>query len=428
MLPSTGTTAPYLPQMPRPTYSSANTLAAALVLVGAVLAQAQTAPAGPIDQDAFEVLQLALIMAEDGDTVRLPSGVSRFGESLLVDGVDDLVIVGAGRGETVLQFSGQAAGAEGLKVTNCDNVTLAGFTILDTAGDAIKAQGCAGIAFVDVETSWTGAPRSTNGSYGLYPVQCSGVRIEGCRARGASDAGIYVGQSEDIVVRDCEAVENVAGIEIENSTDAEVYGNVAVGNTGGILVFDLPGLVKKSGGNVRVYGNDVRDNNLDNFAPAGNIVAQVPAGTGVMVLATSDVDIYDNDIAGHRTASVAVVSYYVTELPIQDEGYDPIPTHVRVRDNRITRRRQWPSTKHDIGKLLALKFRRRVPPILYDGITAEVIAGGAPAGPWGLCVAGNGVDFVNLDLGRGRKHLERNPDGFDCAAAAAPELTKADRR
>ncbi len=363
-------------------------------------------------------LQLQLIEAEDGDTVRLPAGDFRFTESLLVDGIDRLVIMGAGRATTRMYFSTQGSGAEGLKVSNCNQLMLRDFAIFDTAGDAIKAQSCAGITFLNVETSWTGVPKSSNGSYGLYPVQCSDVLIEACKARGASDAGIYVGQSERIIVRNCEALENVAGIEIENSTDAEVYDNLAEGNTGGILVFDLPGLIKKSGGRVLVRNNRVLRNNLDNFAPAGNIVAQVPAGTGVMVLATSEVEIRDNEIVDHRTASVAVVSYYVTELPIEDAEYQPIPRDVRVTNNRITREKVWPSTQMPIGKLLALKFGRRVPPILYDGITLTTLANkSSPAKDWGICVEGNGVDFANLDLARDRKNLERNPQGFDCDAA-----------
>ena len=95
----------------------------------------------------------------------------------------------------------------------------------------------------------------------MYPVQCQNVLIDGCEAIGASDAGIYVGQSHEIIVRNSRAYRNVAGIEIENSTMADVYNNIAEGNTGGILVFDLPGLIKKGGGNVRVYNNKIRNNN-----------------------------------------------------------------------------------------------------------------------------------------------------------------------
>jgi len=38
---------------------------------------------------------------------------------------------------------------------------------------------------------------------------------------------------------------NVAGIEIENCTDADVYENISTNNTGGVLVFDLPDFAKE---------------------------------------------------------------------------------------------------------------------------------------------------------------------------------------
>ena len=52
-----------------------------------------------------------------------------------------------------------------------------------------------------------------------------------------------------------EVADNVAGIEIENSTDSEVYGNTATHNTGGILIFDLPDLPVKNGAGHRVFKN-----------------------------------------------------------------------------------------------------------------------------------------------------------------------------
>ena len=63
------------------------------------------------------------------------------------------------------------------------------------------------------------------------------VLIDGCVAIGASDAGIYVGQSQNIIVKNSIAQYNVAGIEIENSFYADVFDNLTSHNTGGILVF-----------------------------------------------------------------------------------------------------------------------------------------------------------------------------------------------
>ena len=380
----------------------------ALLFIGcfSVLAKAQT--------EYQQAWQLALLEMEDGDTLHLPEGTYTLSESLLVDGYDDVVIIGAGMDKTILQFEGQKDGAEGFKVTNCNRFTMQDFGIFNTAGDAIKTQMCDQIAFLNVETSWTGKPKSTNGSYGLYPVQCTNVLIDGCKARGASDAGIYVGQSDEVIVRNCHAIENVAGIEIENTTNAKVYDNLAENNTGGILVFDLPGLIKKKGGNVTVYDNRVLNNNLKNFAPKGNIVAQVPPGTGVMILAVSDVTIRNNTINGHKTTSIAIVSYYITELEIQDSAYDPFPQDIYITRNKIYREKQWPTLGNKIGKLLAWKFRRDVPPIMYDGITPETLKGqDIPTGSNEVHLISNKVDFAILDAARGFKNLERNPAGFE---------------
>src|SRR5262249_10203967 len=135
---------------------------------------------------------------------------------------------------------------------------------------------------------------------------------------------IYVGQSRNVVVRRCRAERNVAGIEIENCTAADVYENVATNNAGGLLVFDMPGLPVKNGKQVRVYQNEVKANNHPNFAPKGNIVASVPPGTGLMVMATDQVEVFKNTIEDNNTYNLAILSFLVTGRPIEDKEYDPI--------------------------------------------------------------------------------------------------------
>ena len=117
----------------------------------------------------------------------------------------------------------------------------------DPKGDGIKSKGSDVITFKDLKVVWTGGPLTTNGAYGVYPVESKNVLIDGVTVSGASDAGIYVGQSDNIIVRNSRAEYNVAGIEIENSTNADVHDNVATHNAGGILVFDLPDLPKIGG-------------------------------------------------------------------------------------------------------------------------------------------------------------------------------------
>ena len=278
-------------------------------------------------------LQSALINAVPGDVIQLEPGTYHFDTELNV-ACDNITIRGSGHRQSILSFANQTAGSSGIVGTG-NAFVIQDLAIEDTAGNAIKILGARDVTFRGVRVEWTGGPKSTNGAYGIYPVECENVLIDGCISIGASDAGIYVGQSKNVIVRNCEARRNVAGIEIENTLHADVYDNVAVDNTGGILVFDLPGLNLTNGGNVRLFRNKIESNNHDNFAPRGTMVADVPAGTGVMVMATDHVEIFDNDILNHQTSNVIVVSFLITERKLNDKNYDPYPEAFSIHDNRI---------------------------------------------------------------------------------------------
>ena len=347
--------------------------------------------------------QLKLILAEPGDTIKLESGLFPILGTLSMEGKEDIVIRGSGMNGTVLSFAGQVEGAQGLSITNCTNITLEDFTVQDAKGDAIKCQYVDGITFRRVKAQWLGGPKPTNGAYGLYPVQCENVLIEHCVAIAASDAGLYVGQSKDIIVRFSEAFDNVAGIEIENSTRADVYGNNVHGNTGGILVFDLPDLVVKEGKQVRIFDNIIKDNNIDNFAPEGNIVGKVPSGTGIMVMAMEQVEVFDNTIINNKTAGTAVVSYYITEEETKDSQYNPYTSAIYIHNNIYRRAPQIPTLDHDIGLLLFVRFFREVPDIIYDGMPDPKYVGdnGLIPDSRRLCIADNNeAGYLNLDISK----------------------------
>ena len=278
--------------------------------------------------NAQEKLQEAMILMETGDTLVIKSGVYVLEDSLSLD-VDKVIVRGEGMDKTILDFHDQKSGAQGLLVTS-DAVTLKDFAILNAKGDALKVIGAKGISMIGLKTEWTGGPKSTNGAYGFYPVESEDVLIDKCVAIGASDAGIYVGQSKNIIVRNSIAQYNVAGIEIENSYYADVYGNLASHNTAGILIFDLPDLPQQGGHHVRVFDNESIDNDTDNFAPEGNIVGEVPRGSGIIVMANSDVEIFGNVISGNGTVNLSIVSY---GDDTEDSNYYPHPKRIQVHGN-----------------------------------------------------------------------------------------------
>jgi parallel beta-helix repeat protein len=368
-------------------------------------------------KDFQKKYQSLFILAEDGDVVELPEGVFELTNTLSLEGKKKVTIRGKGMNKTILSFKNQTDGAEGIRVSDGSDIVLEAFTVQDAKGDAIKTMHVKGITFRNVKTEWTGIPGPENGGYGLYPVQCQGVLIDQCEAIGASDAGIYVGQSKDIVVKKSKAYHNVAGIEIENSLNAEVFENEASENTGGILVFDLPDLVQKKGGQVKVYNNNIHDNNYINFAPQGNIVASVPSGTGIMILATKEIEIYQNKIINNQSAGTLIISYTTTGKKIKDKLYDPFPSAISIHDNVYERKIGLPVGKDPLGMILGRKFGENVPHLIFDGIKNPTLLDST--GKWiaGQCISivnNKNQSIVRLDVENNFKNIERADNSFKC--------------
>ncbi|MDX2235696.1 MAG: parallel beta-helix domain-containing protein [Hyphomonadaceae bacterium] len=343
------------------------TAGACLALLTVATADARTLRVRP-GPNAQVDLQTALIAARPGDTIKLEDGRFELNAGLSLD-VDGVTVRGEGADETILSFANQIAGAEGLLVTS-DDVTLRDFAVENTKGDGIKSKGADRIRYLDLEVRWSGPPKATNGAYGVYPVSSQDVLIDRVTVRGASDAGIYVGQSRNIIVRRSVAQFNVAGIEIENSFNADVYDNEVTRNTGGVLVFDLPGLPQQGGHSIRVFKNVIERNDTPNFAPPGNIVASVPTGTGVLIMANRNVHVFENAIGENGTANV-IISAYRNE--IGDPNYNALPRDIVIRDNDFG-----PTGFAPAGDLAALKQAGvPLPDVLWDGVTTYV-AGGSP--------------------------------------------------
>jgi parallel beta-helix repeat protein len=380
-------------------------LAAALLATAAPLA-AETHRVEP-GEGAATRLQEALILAQPGDVIELAEGRFVLTDGLSLD-VDGVTVRGAGMDKTVLDFTTQAGAGEGLLVTS-DNVTLQGFAVENPKGDGIKSKGADMIIYDGIRVEWTGGPKAENGAYGIYPVESTGVLVTRSIVSGASDAGIYVGQSRDITVRGNVVRFNVAGIEIENSRNALVERNVATRNTGGLLVFDLPGLPVMGGGNVILRNNAVSDNDTPNFAPPGNIVASVRRGTGVLVMANDGVLIEKNAFENNPTAHVMVIAY---TQPYDDARYNPHARNVIVGSNAFGRGGDDPQLEG--AAMLLSAFGGALPPVLWDGIAEQ------PGN--GLKIA-EGVTGWSLNLSKpGQSLAEAQPGPLMLAPIASWEF------
>ncbi len=381
-----------------------------------------------LPSDFQQRLQLELISAVPGSVITIPAGTHAInrGLSLKVSGV---TLRGEGMDRSVLSFRDQIQGAEGLLV-NADDFTIEDLAIEDTAGDALKINGGRNIVIRRVRTEWTNGPNESNGAYGIYPVQAENVLLEESVAIGASDAGIYVGQSANVVVRNNRVEYNVAGLEIENTVSADVYGNIATHNTGGILVFNMPDL-PQAGHSVRVFQNRIIANNTANFASAGTPVASVPAGSGIVINSHDKVEIFANDVVDNDTANVIISSYYATGYQGTRDvvsGYDPYPETIFIHGNRFSGGGESPDGL-DLKALKIAKFglMGSFPDVLWDGyVNAQKLdASGIHRPEFRICVDNGNAKVLNVDLGNGSKNIVIGAAQHECRHARLPPVVLA---
>jgi len=375
----------------------------ALVALSFVSCKQTEKDSGMLSADNLHTqLQKKLINAKAGDNILLPEGTFSFKRSLSLNDTPGITIKGAGKGKTILSFKNQIEGAEGMLIKNVKDITLEGFTIADSKGDAIKIQECTNVIMRDLETTWTNGKLATNGAYGLYPVSSTNVLMEDCEASFAMDAGIYVGQSNNVVVRNNYVHDNVAGLEIENTVNGEVYGNRAIGNTGGMLIFDMPDLPQANGDRIKFYDNYMENNNGENFAPKGMVVSTIPPGSGMILMSHSNIEAYNNTIKGHKSIGIAVNSWLFTGVPFESEDFDPYSTNINLHDNIIIGTEGPTDNTTDYGKLMTAALGGQAYDIMIDGIF-KPNANGVPTATY--CFRNNGdVSFVNLNA-----HLGDSP-------------------
>ncbi len=357
-------------------------------------------------------VQTALLNAVDGQTLVFAAGTYNFTEELSLVGKKKIRIKGGGatRDEVIWNFSGLGTGSpNGLKADQVEDLIIENLTVKDSPGDGIRVEHGKNVTFRNLHIFWSGGSLMTNGAYALYPVLTQNILVENCLVEGASDAGIYVGQSKTAMVRNNTVKGNVTGIEIENTDDAEVVGNTAMDNTSGILVFNLPNLPNKTGS---------RTNNHAEFAHGG-IVAFVPPGTGMILLANDDAEVHNNMITGHKSTGIVVVSCQTVELltdgqlSCSDSGYDNFAEGSNIHDNTFS------GNGTDPQGFFAVFPTRPLYDIIWDG----VVNAGKPANG-GLCIKANGTaTFAKLSAANPTMVGSTDMSPHDCTKAALAGVT-----
>ncbi len=340
-------------------------------LAGTGMYSIEGAPATPTDDctttlnptggDDTPALAAALEDALSGEVICLGIGTFDVRETLFVSNNAQLTLkgIGASPDDVVLDYAAAPDG-DGIEVTT-PGFTIENLWVKNTPKDSVVVRADDPV-FRKVFVTWDAGSVLENGQYGIFPRAANNVLIEYSEVIGASDAGIYVGQCVGGIVRNNKASANVAGIEIENSQDVEVYDNEAYDNTAGLLAFQLPGL-SLAGDNVLMRDNDLFCNNRPNFAAEGSIVAVVPAGTGALIAAGQRFELRNNVIEGNDSVGVLIASQ-VLFCQLEEErpdcltgwpdGFDPYPTQMFLNGNAFINNGQDPQETLGLIASLAL--------------------------------------------------------------------------
>ena len=139
-------------------------------------------------------------------------------------------------------------------------------------------------------------------------------------------------------------------------------------------------------------------------------MAKVPAGTGVMVMATHDIEIFRNTLKDNETSNVSLLSYLTTGNPLKDAKYDPYVESISIHDNVISGGGHKPA-----GRVAELSqvMGSPVPAIIYDGVMRPKSTDAK------ICIRNNGdAKFVDYDAGRGFKNPKRDLAAHACQLPA----------
>jgi parallel beta-helix repeat protein len=277
-------------------------------------------------------IQSAVDSARPGTTILIEPGIYQQTIAVSTPNLSLVGIIDSHGNEPTIE---SPAGADtGVTVTGpLNGFRLANIKIQGFSGNGVLLDGVSHFQISNVQAI-------NNGEYGIFPVFSAHGVITSSSASGSNDTGIYVGQSNDIVIQNSLAFDNVNGIEIENSTNVTAIHNECRQNTVGILEDLLPGLTVEVSAHNQLLGNFVHDNNRPNTASPDDIASFEPSGIGILIIGGSFSVVQSNIVTGNGYAGIVLISglEFVSLAglpPSVYAGLDPNPEHTQIAQNVV---------------------------------------------------------------------------------------------
>jgi parallel beta-helix repeat protein len=175
-------------------------------------------------------------------------------------------------------------------------------------------------------------------TYSIFPIRSSKGRVTRNTASATfTDACIYVGQSEDVVVDHNQASDCQIGFQLENTRNVRMHHNRATGNTAGLIVDVIAGHQTLIAADNVVADNVFADNNRANSGPGSDTGDLIP-GIGVVIDGADRTLLSHNLIERNQLFGLTLVNFCIGNPQACTDpnlAIDPYPDGNRVVHNRF---------------------------------------------------------------------------------------------
>ena len=356
----------------------------AVLIIALLLSSGWAAEARTLTVHPGESIGAAISKAHPGDRIDVMPGVYHEGRpgdlNALTITVDRIAIVGLSRPNQPVVLENAGGQSFGIWVSPLDSTgpvaeenneeppcasngsTIHGFLVRGFTLRGFDRHGLH-LACVDGFLIDRNAAEN-NGVYGLFPVTSRHGALTNNTVRGtARDAGIYVGQSDDVLITGNESTDNLIGIEVELSRNVAVIDNQSSSNTIGIFVDVLFGKIELTQETTLIAHNAVDDNNRPNTSNPGDITAIFPPGLGILLVGADTTTVTENDVTHNGFAGIAVTSLCLA-FTLQGQACPPLDVDPNPDHNRIVRNRSTGNGTISTGNSVLDSFRGD---LVWDG-------------------------------------------------------------
>lgn len=171
-----------------------------------------------------------------------------------------------------------------------------------------------------------------NQVYGIFPIVSENGVVSNNEVKNTPlDAGLYVGQSRNVLISGNKVYDNLIGMDLENLRNCKITRNLSFNNTVGIVIDSAPNLTRpKTNGN-QILRNVITKNNRQ------GILEGPPSGIGILASAVDNTLIVNNKITGNDLSGIFLSSRVCQDDPTcGDPNFIPTSNGNRILANKLT--------------------------------------------------------------------------------------------